>query len=78
MAGDQAPRPRSLRSGGSGGHDAVVGLDDLLMAAGRGDEAAFAGKTLRVPVTLGGAKWVRLEAWDVAVNGAFTQPVWVE
>jgi hypothetical protein len=42
------------------------------------DEPAFAGKTLRVPLTLGGAKWVRIEAWDVAVNGAFTQPVWVE
>jgi hypothetical protein len=41
-------------------------------------ETAFAGKTLRVPLTLGGAKWVRVEAWDVAVNGAFTQPVWVE
>lgn len=25
-----------------------------------------------------GARWVRLEAWDVAVNGAFTQPVWLE
>ncbi len=42
------------------------------------EEAAFGGKTLRVPLALGGAKWVRLEAWDVAVNGAFTQPVWVE
>jgi hypothetical protein len=42
------------------------------------DEEAFGGKTIRVPVDLGGAKWVRLEAWDVAANGAFTQPVWVE
>jgi hypothetical protein len=41
-------------------------------------EGAFAGKTLRVPLALGGAKWVRLEAWDIAVNGAFTQPVWLE
>ncbi|MBM3836741.1 MAG: hypothetical protein FJ398_02055 [Verrucomicrobia bacterium] len=23
-------------------------------------------------------KWVRLEAWDVAVNGAFTQPLWLQ
>ncbi|SFU09251.1 hypothetical protein SAMN04489724_3883 [Algoriphagus locisalis] len=23
-------------------------------------------------------KWIRLEVWDVAANGAFTQPVWVE
>lgn len=42
------------------------------------DEPAFSRKTLRVPLALGGAKWVRLEAWDVAVNGAFTQPVWME
>src|SRR5262249_34475043 len=41
-------------------------------------ETAFGGKALRVPLTLGGAKWVRLEAWDVAVNGAFTQPVWLK
>jgi hypothetical protein len=26
---------------------------------------------------LEGAKWVRLEAWDVAGNGAFTQPAWL-
>lgn len=24
------------------------------------------------------AKWVRLEVWDIARNGAFTQPVWIE
>jgi len=39
---------------------------------------AFSGRTLRVPVDLKGAKWVRLEVWDVAANGAFSQPVWVE
>jgi hypothetical protein len=43
-----------------------------------GAEGAFSAKVLRVPVDLRGAKWVRLEAWDVAANGAFTQPVWVE
>ena len=42
------------------------------------DEEAFAGKELRVPVDLKGAKWVRLEVWDVAANGAFSQPVWIE
>ena len=42
MAGDQAPRPRLARSR-TGGRDAAGGLDDLLVAAGRGDEAAFAG-----------------------------------
>jgi hypothetical protein len=42
------------------------------------DRAAFSGMILRVPVDLRGAKWVRLEVWDVAANGAFSQPVWVE
>ncbi len=42
------------------------------------DGAAFSGKVRRVPVDLKGAKWVRLEAWDVAANGAFSQPVWIE
>jgi hypothetical protein len=42
------------------------------------DREAFGGTVLRVPVDLRGAKWVRLEAWDVAANGAFSQPVWVE
>lgn len=41
------------------------------------DSPAFGSKTVRASVDLKGAKWVRLEAWDVAVNGAFTQPVWV-
>jgi hypothetical protein len=41
------------------------------------DGEAFSGRRLRVPVDLRGARWVRLEAWDVAANGAFTQPVWV-
>ena len=27
---------------------------------------------------LKGRKWVRVEAWDVAANGTFSQPVWVE
>jgi hypothetical protein len=39
---------------------------------------AFSATVLRVPVDLRGAKWVRLEAWDVAANGAFSQPVWIE
>src|SRR5262249_2060437 len=41
------------------------------------DGEAFSGGRLRVPVALKGARWVRLEAWDVAANGAFSQPVWV-
>lgn len=41
-------------------------------------EAAFSRKELKVPVELKGAKWVRFEVWDIAANGAFSQPVWVE
>jgi hypothetical protein len=29
-------------------------------------------------VDLKGAKWVRFEVWDIAANGAFSQPVWIE
>jgi hypothetical protein len=42
------------------------------------DGEPFAGRELSVPVDLKGAKCVRLEVWDVAANGTFTQPVWVE
>ena len=28
--------------------------------------------------SLHGRRWVRLEIWDIATNGAFTQPVWLE
>ena len=42
------------------------------------DYEAFAKKELRIPIDLKGAKWVRLEVWDIAANGAFTQPVWIE
>lgn len=39
---------------------------------------AFSETVLDQSLTLRGAKWVRLEVWDIAANGAFTQPVWVE
>jgi hypothetical protein len=42
------------------------------------EHEAFAGKELRVKVDLKGTKWVRLEVWDIAANGAFSQPVWIE
>jgi len=42
------------------------------------EQSAFSHYDLRVPIDLAGAKWVRLEAWDIAANGAFTQPVWIE
>jgi hypothetical protein len=33
---------------------------------------------LQIPVNLRDRRWVRFEVWDIAANGAFTQPVWVE
>ena len=38
---------------------------------------AFGQDGFRFPVQLEGKTWVRFEVWDVASNGAFTQPVWV-
>lgn len=42
------------------------------------DTESFSQRTLRVPVDLKDQKWIRFEVWDIAANGAFTQPVWVE
>ncbi len=42
------------------------------------DTESFGTRTLRASVDLMGQKWVRFEVWDVAANGAFTQPVWVK
>lgn len=38
---------------------------------------AFGQQTFRVPANLTNRKWVRLEAWDVAANGAFTQTIYL-
>ncbi len=39
---------------------------------------AFGEQTIQQTLDLGGRKWVRLEVWDAAANGAFTQTVWLE
>jgi hypothetical protein len=39
---------------------------------------AFGQKEFTWPVDLTHKKWVRVEAWDVADNGAFTQMIWLE
>ena len=39
---------------------------------------AFEKQTLKTTLNLIGKSWVRLEAWDVAVNGVISQPVWLE
>lgn len=36
---------------------------------------SFGTRTFHVPADLTGCKWVRLEVWDVAADGAFTQTV---
>ena len=42
------------------------------------DTESFGTRKLRLPVDLKNQKWIRFEVWDVAANGAFTQPVWVQ
>jgi hypothetical protein len=38
---------------------------------------AFQKKSFQITAQASGRKWLRLEAWDIAGNGAFTQPVWL-
>jgi len=42
------------------------------------DTKAFGKKKFIFNSDLTNKKWVRVEVWDVAVNGAFTQPVWLQ
>ena len=39
------------------------------------DRGAFGEDEIRIPIRLKDRTWVRLEVWDVAANGAFTQPI---
>jgi hypothetical protein len=41
------------------------------------ESSAFGTWTLAMKPRLRNRRWVRLEVWDVATNGAFTQPVWI-
>jgi hypothetical protein len=41
------------------------------------DTEAFGQRSIGRELDLKGRTWVRLEAWDIAGNGAFTQSVWV-
>jgi hypothetical protein len=38
---------------------------------------SFGTRKLRLPLALKGRTWVRFEVWDIAANGAFTQPIWL-
>ncbi len=42
-----------------------------------GDTVEFGQASVQTELDLTGMKWVRLEIWDSAANGAFTQPVWL-
>jgi hypothetical protein len=39
---------------------------------------SFGKQELKLTPDLAGRKWVRVEVWDIAANGAYTQPVWIE
>ena len=42
------------------------------------DLSAFGSKRITMPIDTRKAKWVRVAAWDVAGNGAFSQPIRLE
>ena len=43
-----------------------------------GETGPFGSRTLTLSPDLGGRRWVRVAAWDVAGNGAFSEPVCLE
>ncbi len=60
-----------------------VGFDPGSMKVSRqrvdlSDTGSFGQTELKLLVDLPGRTWVRLQVWDVACNGAFTQPVWLK
>ncbi|HCR30642.1 MAG TPA: hypothetical protein DIV79_11560 [Opitutae bacterium] len=42
------------------------------------DTTEFGKRDLDIEIDLSDRKWARIEVWDIATNGAFTQPVWIE
>lgn len=62
-------------------HAEIVGGDGTKVHRHRVDLSRtreFSELDLResLPAEFDGCRWLRLEAWDVATNGAFTQPAW--
>jgi hypothetical protein len=41
------------------------------------DTGSLEERSMTRKLDMTGRTWVRLEAWDIATNGAFTQPVWL-
>lgn len=42
------------------------------------DTHEFGQRAIDIQVDLSARNWVRVEVWDIARNGAFTQPIWIE
>ncbi len=42
------------------------------------DSPQFDVRTIHWKPNLTSRRWVRLEVWDIAANGAFTQPIWIK
>ncbi len=40
--------------------------------------SAFGSETFKLKTNLKGKKWIRVELWDIATNGAFSQQIWIE
>ncbi len=62
-------------------HLVIVSGDGTRVYRDRVDLTAtreFADTELRLDADLDGRQWVRIEVWDIARNGAFTQPVWID
>jgi hypothetical protein len=41
------------------------------------DTTEFGAREIELEMDLDGRLWIRIEVWDIARNGAFTQPVWI-
>ena len=75
--GDQGrPRPGPSRCGSPKSSPVTARASSASGSTSR-TPAHLTRRTLRLSPDLAGRKWVRVEAWDVAANGAFTQPVWL-
>ncbi|MDE0769008.1 MAG: hypothetical protein OSB19_11525 [Opitutaceae bacterium] len=42
------------------------------------DTQEFGTRSIHIETDLRSRNWVRIEIWDIANNGAFTQPIWIE
>ncbi|MDG2166731.1 MAG: hypothetical protein P8L44_02250 [Opitutales bacterium] len=42
------------------------------------DTSEFGSKDIQIDLDLSNRTWARIEVWDIAKNGAFTQPVWID